>query len=71
MYVYKRDLGTSGKELRCAAEELHSDRVTALVDWEARDVPANLNPDIRLETIEARAGTSPRSSLGAGGETGA
>lgn len=71
MYVYKRDLGASGKEVRCAAEEMHSDRVSALVDWEVRSVPANLNPDIRLETIEARAGSGPGSPLGAGGETGA
>lgn len=55
----------------CAAEEMRSDRDTALVDWEARNVPANLHAYIRLETIEAGAGSSPRSSLGAGGETGA
>lgn len=36
-----------------------------------RNVPANLNPNIRLETIEARAGSSPGSSLGAEGEMGA
>lgn len=48
-----------------------SDRITALGDWEARNVPVNLNPDTRLETIEARAGSGPRSSLGAGEETGA
>lgn len=66
MYVYKRDLGASGKELQCTAEKMHSHRVTALVDWEARNLPANLNPNISLETIEARAGSSPRSSLGDG-----
>lgn len=31
----------------------------------------NLNPNIRLEMFEARAGSSPRSSLGAGWEMGA
>lgn len=54
-----------------AAEEMPSGRVTALVDWEAGNVPVKLNPDSRLETIEARAGSGPRSSLGAGGEMGA
>lgn len=36
-----------------------------------RNIPANLNPNNWLETIEARAGSSPRSSLGAEGEPGA
>lgn len=62
MYVYKRDLGASGKEVQCAVGKIHSDRVIALVDWEARNVPANLNPGIRMETIEARVGSSSRSS---------
>lgn len=29
--------------------------LTAVVDWEARNVAVNLTHDIRLETIEARA----------------
>lgn len=62
MRVYKRDLGASGKEVQCVVEEIHSDMVIALVDWEVSNVPANLNPNIRLETIEARAGSSSRSS---------
>lgn len=71
MYVYKSDLGTSGKEVQSAAETMHSDWVTAFADQEARNVPVNLNPDIRSEMFEAKAGSSPRSSLGAGWEMGA
>lgn len=58
MYTW-RDLSTSGREMQ-------SEGLLPL--W--RNVTANLNPNIRLETIEARAGSSPRSSLGAEGEMG-
>lgn len=51
--------------------ELCSGRVSALLGWEARNVPAVLSPNVKWETIEARAGSGARSSLGAGGETGA
>jgi len=71
MYVYKRDPGTSGKEVQCSVEQMHCDRVTALVDRESRNVLANLNPNIRLEIIEVKAGSGPRTCLGAGGEMGA
>lgn len=50
--------------------------LTAVVDWEARNVAVNLTHDIRLETIEARLEATfilehRGSSVGARGEMGA
>lgn len=56
VFIYKRDISCFGKEVQCAMEEKHSDRDNCPQGLDVINVSVNLNPSIRFETIEARAG---------------
>ena len=55
VFIYKRDVTCFGKDVQCAMEEIHSDRADCPRGLDVINVSVNLNPNIRFETIEARA----------------
>lgn len=55
VYIYQKDLSVLGKNCSVLWRKYTGIGLTAVVDWEARNVAVNPTHDIRLETVEARA----------------